>query len=91
MATIAVLHKVDEKRVADDLNEVVAKLGNSDGEVVLDCSSLQCIPPSAVQALALLATTAETKATKIVLLGVNVHVYKVLKLARLTSQFSFVN
>jgi hypothetical protein len=38
-----------------------------------------------------LANAADEKSVKISLQGVNVDVYKVLKLARVTARFSFVN
>ena len=49
------------------------------------------IDSSALRALEEFARIADEKAVKVVLRGVNVDVYKVLKLVKLTRRFSFVN
>ena len=90
MAMISVLLKIDEERVVDALREAADKLDSSDGEVVLDFSSVRKIAPSAIQALENLASVANNKSVKVVLRGVNVDVYKVLKLVKLASRFSFL-
>jgi len=91
MATVAVLHKVDRERLAEALLEAVEKLDTADGEVVLDLSAVRRVHPAALQALEKLAVKADEKTVKVVLRGVNIEIYKVLKLARLTERFSFVN
>lgn len=91
MATIAVLHKIDGERVADALQDVREKMHESGGELVLEFSSVHQVNPSDLQGLQELATFAETKAARLVLRGVNVEIYKVLKLVKLTSRVSFVN
>jgi hypothetical protein len=68
MAMIAAWLKIDEERVAQELQEAAEKLDSAEDEVVLDFS---CV--------------------KVLLCGVNVDVYRVLTLVRLTSRFSFVN
>ena len=60
------------------------------GEVVLDFSSVRRIDPSALRAMEKLAGIADDKAVKVVLRGVNVDIYKVLKLVKLTPRFSFL-
>jgi len=90
MAMISVLLKIDEERVVDALREAADKLDSSDGEVVLDFSSVRKIAPSAIQALENLASVANNKSVKVVLRGVNVDVYKVLKLVKLAPRFSFL-
>ena len=90
MAMISVLLKIDEERVVDALREAADKLDSSDGEVVLDFSSVRKIAPSAIQALENLASVADNKSVKVVLRGVNVDVYKVLKLVKLAPRFSFL-
>ena len=90
MAMISVLLKIDEEHVVDALREAADKLDSSDGEVVLDFSSVCKIAPSAIQALENLASVANNKSVKVVLRGVNVDVYKVLKLVKLASRFSFL-
>ena len=54
--------------------------GHGDGEVTLDFSSVRRIDPGALRAMEELARMADEKDVKVVLRGVNVDVYKVLKL-----------
>jgi hypothetical protein len=61
----------------------------SGGELTLDFSRMVRIQPGAVRGLEALAQAAGEKTAKVTLRGVNVEVYKVLKLARLASRFSF--
>jgi len=91
MEMIAVWLKIDEERVVQALQEAGEKLDSVDGEVALDFSSVRRIDPSAVRALEEFARTADNKGVKVVLRGVNVAVYKVLKLVKLGSRFSFVS
>ena len=91
MATIAVWLKIDEERVVQALHEAAEKLDSVEGEVALDFSSVSRIDSSALRALEEFARLADDKGVKVVLRGVNVSVYKVLKLVKLTSRFSFVN
>ena len=82
---------IDETRVRQALQEAGDKLDGTEGEAVLDFSSVRRIDPSTLLALEAFAGTAEKKAVKVVLRGVNIDVYKVLKLMKLTPRFSFVN
>lgn len=66
------------------------RLDTADGELVLDFASVHRIDPSAVKVMETLASVADDKSVKLVLRGVNVEVYKVLKLVRLARRFSFV-
>jgi hypothetical protein len=61
----------------------------SGGELTLVFSRMVRIQPGAVRGLEALAQAATEKTAKVTLRGVNVEVYKVLKLARLASRFSF--
>jgi len=90
MAVIAVLIKVDEERVVEGLQEAGEKLDSAEGEVVVDFSSVGRIDPSAIRVLEGFADAADDKGVKVVLRGVNVDVYKVLKLVKLGSRLSFV-
>ncbi len=65
-------------------------LDSAQGDVVLDFSSVRRIDPSGLRAMEKLAGIADDKAVKVVLRGVNVDIYKVLKLVKLTSRFSFL-
>ncbi len=91
MAMIAAFLNVDEERVVFDLQEAGRNLDCTQGETGLDFSSVRRIDSGALQALEELARIADEKAVKIVLRGVNVDVYKVLKLVKLAHRFSFVN
>lgn len=91
MAMIAVWLKIDEMRVAQALQEAGEKLEGAEGEVVLDFSSVCRIDPSALRAMEEFAGIADEKGVKVVLRGVNVDVYKVLKLVKMAKRFSFVN
>jgi anti-anti-sigma regulatory factor len=91
MAMISVLFKVDQERVVQALQEAGEKLDSAGGEAVLDFSSVRRIDPSALRAMEELAGIADHKAVKVMLRGVNVDIYKVLKLARLAPRFSFLN
>ena len=90
MTTIPVWHEIDGERVADSLLETREKMNGDAGNVSLDFSSVGRIDPSALKALEELASWADEKSVKIALRAVNVDVYRVLKLMKLVSRFSFV-
>jgi anti-anti-sigma regulatory factor len=91
MAMTAVFLNIDDQRVVPALQVAGEKLDSTQGETVLDFSSVRRIDSSALRALEEFARLADEKAVKVVLRGVNVDVYKVLKLMKLTRRFSFVN
>ena len=91
MATIADYVKVDGARVADALQEMASWLARASGDVVLDFSSVRRIDPRALRALEELAGIADGAGVTLELRGVNVDVYKVLKLAKLSPRFRFGN
>jgi anti-anti-sigma regulatory factor len=82
---------VNSESPLQTLKEAIAMIATAGGELVLDFSAVQHIDPQALVALQELAQAAERAKLAVVLRGVNVKVYKVLKLARLASQFSFSN
>jgi len=88
---IAVSLSIDETCLVQSLREAGNKLDGTEGEAVLDFSSVRRIDPSALLAIEAFAGIADKKGVKVVLRGVNIDVYKVLKLMKLTSRFSFVN
>src|SRR5271167_2739338 len=90
MTTFPVWLNTDGEDVVHALQEAREKLNSADGEVSLDFSSVRRIDPSALRELEELASIADDKAVKVVLRGVNVDIYKVLKLVKLTSRFSFL-
>jgi anti-anti-sigma regulatory factor len=91
MPTIAVLHKVEGEHVVQTLREAGEKVETANGEMILDFSAVRRVEPSAVIALEELAAVAEQKHVKLTLRGVNVDVYKVLKLVKLAPRFTFLN
>ena len=91
MAVIAVWLRIDEERIVQALQQAQEKLDRVEGEVALDFSSVRRIDPSGLRAMEELADMADTKGVKLALRGVDVGVYKVLKLVKLASRFSFVN
>jgi len=88
MTIVAEYYRIDGERVTQSLNEAREKLNSMDGDAVLDFSGVLRIDASALHAIEELA---ELNSARVSLRGVNVGVYKVLKLARLTSRFAFVN
>jgi anti-anti-sigma regulatory factor len=91
MAMIAVWLKVDEDRFVQALQEASETLDSAGGEVLLDFSSVRRIGPSALRVMEEFVGNADGKGVKVVLRGVNVDVYRVFKLVKLASRFSFVN
>jgi anti-anti-sigma regulatory factor len=91
MAMIAVFLNIDEMRVIPALREAGEKMDGTEGEAVLDFSSVLRIDSGAVRAMEDLVRLADQKTVKVVLRGVNVDVYKVLKLVKLSRRFTFVN
>jgi len=91
MTVMATFLKIDEERIVLVLHEAGEKLDNAEGEVVLDFSSVDRIDATGLRAMEEFADIADDKGVKVALRGVNVSVYKVLKLVKLASRFSFVN
>lgn len=91
MTTVVESHLVDGSHMAQALTEARRKLNNSEGDLLLDFSAVRRIDPSGLRALEELTTAADEKHVKVTLRGVNVDVYKVLKLARLATRFSFTS
>lgn len=90
MSKISAFLKVDAEHVAANLQAVGAKLDDAPVETVLDFSSVLRIDPGALVAMEELARLADEKALKIGLRGVNVEIYKVLKLVKLAPRFCFL-
>jgi anti-anti-sigma regulatory factor len=91
MTTNAEWIRIDPERVLDALQEAVDQASGASGEVILDFSSVPRIDTNAAGALEQLAALAEQRSVKVVLRGVNVDIYKVLKLLRLTQRFGFLS
>jgi len=82
--------KIDGEFVARALQEAREKLNGAGGEVVLDFSSVHRIDASALRAMESFVSAVDGKA-KLALQGVNINVYKVLKLMKLSRRFSFLS
>jgi anti-anti-sigma regulatory factor len=89
MSSTAVFLKIDPEHLADCLQGACANL-DSTRETVLDFSSVLRLNSKGLRAMEELAGLADEKAVKVGLLGVNVEIYKVLKLAKLAPRFSFL-
>lgn len=89
-ATVAVWVKIEAERMVSSLHQAAQKLDKAKDEIVLDFSSVRRIDPGAVREMEELIGAADDRAVKVGLRGVNIHVYKVLKLMKLTSRFSFL-
>jgi anti-anti-sigma regulatory factor len=90
METNTLCLKIDANNVISDLKQAEESL-DARQELALDFSGVTRIDSAGLQAVQRFAHRAEDKKTKVALRGVNVNVYKTLKLARLTSRFSFEN
>ena len=80
---------MDEKRFVPTLREAGAKLDGADGVAILDFSAISRVDSDALHALEEFARIAGDKGITVVLRGVNVDVYRVFKLVKLTRLLSF--
>ena len=83
--------KLQQEALVVTLQQCSDKLSGAEDDVILDFSSVERIDPAVLTAMAEFADTAEDKAVNVVLSGVSVAVYRVLKLARLAQRFSLVS
>jgi anti-anti-sigma regulatory factor len=91
MTSTAEWIKIDPERILHALQqEAVDKVNSAQGEVTLDFSSVLRIDSNVVGAMEQLAGLAGQRSVKVVLRAVNVDIYKVLKLLKLTQRFSFL-
>jgi anti-anti-sigma regulatory factor len=79
----------DGEGLVPALHAAVQHLDTAEGEVVLDFSGVERVDPRALRAMEEFVGSADGKAVTVVLCGVNIAVYKVLKLMRLASRFTF--
>ena len=83
--------KVDGVGVLPRLQAAREQLAGAPAEVELDFSSVQCIDSVALQAMEDLVHAAEATRTKLILSGVGIDIYKVLKLTNVAPRFVFRN
>lgn len=88
-ARVAELRRLEEAKLVPSLETAGRMLARGSSEVVMDFSRVRRITASAIPAMEEFIRQAEEKGITVVLLGVNVHVYKALKLVKLASRFSF--
>ena len=89
MATNSGSHNINGEGVAAVLQEALEKLNGDGGDVVVDFSSVRRIDPTALRALESFVASINGRASEVVLRGVNIDVYKVLKLTKLAPRFFF--
>jgi len=85
------MFKIDGASVAPALQQAGERLDTADGQLVLDFSAVRRVDPAALGAMEELAAIADGRGVKLTLRGVNIDVYKVLKLAKLVPRFSFLS
>jgi len=90
MAMIAECLKTDGEPAAQVLRKAREQLAHADGEIVLQFAGVHRLAPNEIQMMEELAAVADQESIKIGLRGVNVGIYKVLKLVRLAPRFSFL-
>ncbi len=90
MAVVAEVFKIDHEHVLKSLQECEDKVRDPQGELLLDFTTVEKLDTSSLRELEKLAGIMERQKAKLVLRGVNVSLYKVLKLARLTDHLRFV-
>jgi len=81
----------DDDGLAAALNLEAAHLDAGEPQLVLDFSAVSRIGTGALAALENLLRAADEKGIRVSLRGVNVAVYKVLKLTKVAQRLSFVN
>jgi anti-anti-sigma regulatory factor len=89
MATNAVWVPIDGDRIIEALQAAYEKLDTAGAEMTLDFSAVRRMDAASLSELEKLASAAEAKPVKVVLRGVNVDVYKVLKLLKIARRFGF--
>lgn len=91
MSVFAVILKVKPESVDDSLRDACAHVQSTEGDTVLDFSCVQRLDPKNLETMEELAAIADHKKLNVGLQGVNVGIYKVMKLARLAGRFCFLN
>jgi anti-anti-sigma factor len=72
------------------IHEALERLRTADGALTIDLSGVRRLDPAALPLFEQLAAEARDHTVRLILSGVSVAVYKVLKLSGLASQFSFL-
>ena len=77
--------------ITEQLRYALDSVESAAGEVSLDFSSERRVDAAALRMMETLAGTAGGRGVKVVLHGVNIDIYKTLKLVKLAPRFSFEN
>ena len=88
---ISVLVKLEAHNAGPALEAECQALDDGPGEAIVDFSGLSRIDSSVVAGLEAFLRAAESKSVKVILTGVNVDVYRVLKLVKLAAKVSFAH
>jgi anti-anti-sigma regulatory factor len=91
MSSTALFLPIDGDRIVRILQETSERLDEAHCEAILEFSSVHRINSDALRALEDFTRVADEKTVKVVLRGVNVDVYRVLKLVKLTQRLSFLH
>ena len=91
MDTTAALLSIDEQNLTSSLEKAGTSLDSEHQQLDLDFSSVPRLDCKGLRALQAFSHRAHEKRIAVALHGVNVDIYKTLKLARLAKSFSFVN
>ena len=91
MTNVAEHYQIDGEHITETLNQAREELSASGEGLVLDFSGMLRMDTNGLHAVENLADAADAKSVRVTLRRVNVSVYKVLKLARLTARFTFAN
>jgi anti-anti-sigma regulatory factor len=89
-ATISEWLVMDESHLVHGFQQAVQALNEFQNDVVLDFSSVCRIDTAAIREMHKLAGVAEEHSVRVGLRGINVDIYRVLKLVKLASRFSFL-
>jgi anti-anti-sigma regulatory factor len=82
---------MDEAQLVHEVQQAADSLNDLANDLLLDFSGVRRIDAAAIREMDKLASVADADSVKIGLRGVNVHIYKVLKLVKLASRFSFLS
>ncbi len=87
----SVQHEFETKRFLESLLQAKEQLCGTATEMVMDLSAVRRIDPEVIKQLEELVSVAKSRKIRLVLRGVSVDIYKVLKLMKLSAQFSYVD
>lgn len=81
---------LQEPNLVSELRSLAKNLERDPADITLDLSSLRRVNSQDVLAIEELVRVAEEKEVKVTLRGVNVPIYRALKLVKLTNRFSSI-